>query len=233
MELPLQDNDPTEMDFADIGSAKLDIHRETRTGIPEVIFGPGKSALQVAEIAQELVKSTDGAVLVTRATAEQFAEVRRVLPESEYFQDPGVIVVRRTSSEPLGVALVVSAGTADQSVAEEAAITLEALGAKVERLRDVGVAGVHRLLASQDAIQRADVIVVVAGMDGALVSVVGGLAAAPVVAVPTSVGYGAGADGIAPLLTMLNSCSPGVAVVNIDNGFGAAAFAIKMLRRRR
>lgn len=197
-----------------------------------MIFGPGKTASQVAQIAQELASKTSGAVIVTRATPEQFSAVITVLPEAEYFADSGVIVGRRSSSAPLGVASVVSAGTSDQSVAEEAVVILEALSVKVEQLRDVGVAGIHRLLASKEALDRADVIIVVAGMDGALASIVGGLTSAPVVAVPTSVGYGAGAGGIAPLLTMLNSCAPGVAVVNIDNGFGAAAFAVTVLRRR-
>ena len=197
-----------------------------------MIFGPGKSASQVVDIARELAAKTSGAVIVTRATSGQFSSVRRALPEAEYFEDAGVIVVRRSSTAPLGVVSVVSAGTSDQKVAQEAVVILEALSVKVEQLRDVGVAGIHRLLASKEALDRADVIIVVAGMDGALASVVGGLTSAPVVAVPTSVGYGAGAGGIAPLLTMLNSCAPGVAVVNIDNGFGAAAFAVTVLRRR-
>jgi len=178
-----------------------------------------------------LLEHNGGAVLVTRATKAQHDAVAAVAPEAVFHEPAGLIVAR---SQPEGEGppvAVVSAGTADLPVAEEAAVTGEALGLRVERLHDVGVAGLHRLIACREVLDRASVVIVVAGMEGALASVVGGLVAAPVVAVPTSVGYGAGAGGIAPLLTMLNSCAPGVVVVNIDNGFGAAVFAAMISRR--
>lgn len=222
-----------DLPFSDIGGSKVDTHRELRTGQPEAVFGPGKTPAQVAAICDTLMSKTTGAVIVTRATVDQYEHVLDTQPQAVFHQDARIIVVRSSRQVHDGVVLVASAGTADQPVAEEACITLEASGHKVERLSDVGVAGLHRLLASRDALARADVIVVVAGMDGALASVVGGLASVPVVAVPTSVGYGAGGGGIAPMLTMLNSCAPGVAVVNIDNGYGAAIFAATILRSRR
>lgn len=222
-----------DLPFSDIGESKVDTHRELRTGQPEAVFGPGKTPAQVAAICDELMSKTTGAVIVTRAGAEQYERVMATQPQAVFHEDARIIVVRASQQVHDGVVLVASAGTADQPVAEEACITLEASGHKVERLRDVGVAGLHRILASREAIARADVIVVVAGMDGALASIVGGLASVPVVAVPTSVGYGAGEGGIAPMLTMLNTCAPGVAVVNIDNGYGAAIFAATILRSRR
>ena len=221
-----------DLPFADLGEAKVDHHRELRTGLPEAVFGQGKTPEQVAMICDELAARSAGAVLVTRANEEQYQRVLLTQPQSVLHRDARIIVVKPSGAAPGGVVVVASAGTADQPVAEEACVTLEATGHKVERLRDVGVAGLHRLLASRDAIDRADVIIVVAGMEGALASIVGGLAAVPVIAVPTSVGYGAGAGGIAPLLTMLNSCATGVAVVNIDNGFGAAMFAATILRSK-
>lgn len=219
--------------YRDLGFAKIDHHRELRSGLAEVVFGPGKTPEQITLILKELLQRSSGAVLVTRATEEQYAAALSASPEATYDEMSRVIVARPWGAEPLGVVLVVCAGTSDLPVAEEAAVTAEALGMKVERLKDVGVAGVHRVIANQQMLDAADVVIVVAGMDGALASLVGGLVAAPVVAVPTSVGYGAGAGGIAPLLTMLNSCAPGVAVVNIDNGFGAASFAASILRRTR
>jgi NCAIR mutase (PurE)-related protein len=211
--------------FIDLGFAKVDHHRELRSGLPEAVYGPGKTPEQAAAIVAELMSRGSGPVLVTRAEPSHFEEIRKRFPEAVFHETSRLIVARPASIEPPGVVLVAGAGTADLPVAEEAADTAEAIGLKVERLHDVGVAGLHRLLASGEALTRADVIIVVAGMDGVLPSIVGGLVSAPVIAVPTSVGYGAGAGGIAPLLTMLNSCAPGIAVVNIDNGYGAAVFA--------
>lgn len=218
--------------YADLGMAKIDHHRELRSGTAEAVFGPGKRPDDVAEICRELDERTSGAVLVTKASPEQFEAVRRTIPNAVFYEDASLIVVRKGDSAPGGVVGVISAGTADQPVAEEAALVADAFGLKVERLRDVGVAGLHRLLSNRDVFERADVLIVVAGMDGVLPGIVAGLVSAPVIAVPTSVGYGAGSGGIAPLLTMLNACAPGVAVVNIDNGFGAAVFAAAILRPR-
>jgi NCAIR mutase (PurE)-related protein len=218
--------------FIDLGFAKVDHHRELRSGLPEAVYGPGKTPEQAAAIVEELMSRGAGPVLVTRATPELYKEVQKSVPEAEFHETSRLIVARAAQVEPLGVVLVAAAGTADLPVAEEASETAEAIGLKVERLNDVGVAGLHRLLASGEALTRADVIIVVAGMEGALASIVGGLVSVPVIAVPTSVGYGAGAGGIAPLLTMLNSCAPGVAVVNIDNGYGAAVFARLILATR-
>lgn len=218
--------------YRDLGFAKIDHHRELRSGLAETVYGPGKTPEQIKAIVRELIDRSAGAVLVTRADEEQFSAALEVAPEARYDAMSRVIVVRGNQTEPTGIVLIASAGTADLPVAEEAAVTAEALGLKVERLRDVGVAGVHRVLEHQESLRAADALIVVAGMDGALASLIGGLVAAPVIAVPTSVGYGAGAGGIAPLLTMLNSCAPGVAVVNIDNGFGAAVFAATVLKAR-
>lgn len=218
--------------YADLGMAKVDHHRELRSGFAEAVYGPGKTPAQVAAICKELLNHSNGAVLVTRADPDQFEAVSEIEPEAGYYPESKLIVARSAGERPGGVVLVASGGTADQATAEEAALTLEALGTKVERLRDVGVAGLHRLLSHREALQRADIVIVVAGMEGALASIIGGLVDAPVIAVPTSVGYGAGAGGITPLLAMLNSCAPGVAVVNIDNGFGAAVFAATILNSR-
>lgn len=218
--------EPTES----LGFATIDQHRALRQGFPEVIYGAGKTPEQIVAIAERIAAHGDG-VLVTRASDEAAGEVMRALPGAERN------VLARTvhlasptppaqSRQPL---LVVTAGTSDLPVAEEAAVTAGALGCRLERLTDVGVAGIHRLLARRDMLNEAGVIIVVAGMDGALASVVGGLARVPVIAVPTSVGYGAAFGGIAPLLTMLNSCAAGVTVVNIDNGFGAAVAAARIL----
>lgn len=211
--------------YEDLGFAKVDHHRALRRGFPEVIFGQGKSPEQVAEIAHELAAKGQP-VLVTRASEEAFEEVQRMLPQARYHSPARCIVVEGAEARPrkAGVS-VVCAGTADVPVAEEAALTAELLGNVVERLYDVGVSGLHRLLDQTPRLQRARVLVVVAGMEGALPSVVSGLVAAPVIAVPTSVGYGASFGGLAALLAMLNSCSAGVAVVNIDNGFGAGYLA--------
>jgi len=212
----------------DIGFARLDHHRHLRTGFPEVIFSQGKTAPQVAEIFQRL-SARHPVVMATRASQEQADAVRAVVPDCIYHTLARLIIWHRhgqscrRSNEPL--IAVVAAGTADLPVAEEAAITTETIGWPVDRLYDVGVAGLHRLLSQSDRLLRARVIIVVAGMEGALASVVGGLVKAPVVAVPTSVGYGANFGGLSALLSMLNSCASGIAVVNIDNGYGAGYYA--------
>ncbi|MHB8510726.1 MAG: nickel pincer cofactor biosynthesis protein LarB [Actinomycetota bacterium] len=210
-----------------------DLHREHRTGMAEVIFTPGKSHAQLREAAKQLLRNTSAPVIATKATPEAFASVQDLSHEARYHEAGRTIVLRRYSDEPIGTISVVTAGTSDIPIAEEAAITADACGAKVERFFDVGVAGLHRLLGVSDELTATDAVIVVAGMEGALPSVVGGLVKAPVIAVPTSIGYGASFGGLAALLAMLNSCAPGVAVVNIDNGFGAAAFAIRMLRALR
>ena len=211
--------------YEEIGFAKIDHHRELRCGFPEVVFGQGKAAEQVAAIVQQLSCTSDR-VLVTKADAGCFEAVRQLVPEASYHPVARAITVRRGVEEPLrpGI-MVVSGGTSDIPIAEEAALTAEIMGNEVERCYDVGVAGVHRLLDHLPRLQQAKVVVAVAGMEGALPSVVGGLVAVPVIAVPTSVGYGASFGGLAALLTMLNSCAAGVSVVNIDNGFGAGYLA--------
>jgi NCAIR mutase (PurE)-related protein len=211
--------------YEDLGFARLDHHRALRKGFPEVIFSQGKTPAQVALIMQKLAARNDR-VLATRAAEDVYDAVKEILPEAVYHKTARLIVIdRRPNEHKLPGVLVVTGGTTDIPVAEEAAITAELIGNLVERLFDVGVAGLHRLLDQSQALQRARVIVVVAGMEGALASVVGGLVSAPVIAVPTSVGYGANFGGLAALLAMLNSCASGVAVVNIDNGFGAGYLA--------
>jgi pyridinium-3,5-biscarboxylic acid mononucleotide synthase len=211
--------------FEDLGFAQVDHHRALRQGFPEVVFGSGKSPDQIAAIAERLV--THGhSLLVTRATEDAFAAVRAKLPGAEFHPVARAITLKQGDVRPgRGTVLIAAAGTSDVPVAEEAAVTAEIMGNPVDRLYDVGVAGLHRLLAAQDRLGAARVIIAVAGMEGALASVVGGLVAVPVIAVPTSVGYGASFSGLTALLAMLNSCAMGVAVVNIDNGFGAAAMA--------
>ena len=212
--------------------AKVDLHRNLRRHFPEVIYAKGKSSAQVVAIAQAL-KRNGQPVLITKVTAVMAKSVSRQLPWLSYFPQAGILAgsirkrkkQRRHFSRQVGEILVVTAGTGDIPVAEEAAVTAQWMGQPVGRLFDVGVAGLHRVLKNLRRIQKARVVVVVAGMDGVLPSVISGLTASPVVAVPTSVGYGASFRGVAPLLTMLNSCSPGVAVVNIDNGFGAGYLA--------
>jgi pyridinium-3,5-biscarboxylic acid mononucleotide synthase len=216
--------------FEDTGFAKIDHHRSLRLGLPEVIYAAGKTPEQVAEIFSRMA-AAGGDVIATRAGLEAFDAVREVLPDAKYHFEARIIGLRRTGAAPkLGPVAVVCAGTSDLPVAEEAAVTAEYLGLEVERIVDVGVAGLHRLLAQGDRLGRARAVIVCAGMEGALPSVVGGLVAAPVIAVPTSVGYGAAFGGIAALLGMLNSCSPNVSVVNIDNGFGAAYVAAMIVR---
>jgi NCAIR mutase (PurE)-related protein len=214
-----------DLPFEDLGYARLDHHRALRKGFPEVVFCEGKRVDQIIEILERL-SLKHPRVLATRASPEVFAAVVDRIPGAEYFREARIIQLGPNSSEPTSTTvLVICAGTADVDVAEEAVVTALALGSRVERLYDVGVAGVHRLLAARDTLNSANVVVVVAGMDGALPAIVGGLVAAPVIAVPTSVGYGTGLGGTAALMTMLNACAPGIAVVNIDNGFGAGYLA--------
>jgi NCAIR mutase (PurE)-related protein len=212
--------------FRELPDARIDTHRALRQGLPEVVLGLGKSATQVRDIVRALGESGVN-VLVTRVEDSVAAEVRRELPELEHRPEARLLWLGRCAVEPRGRGpiAVVTAGTADLPVAEEAAIVAELFGNKVERLFDVGVAGLHRLLASLDVLRSARVLIVVAGMEGALPSVVGGLVARPVVAVPTSVGYGTSFGGVTALLGMLNSCASNVTAVNIDNGFGAAFVA--------
>ncbi|HTI44723.1 MAG TPA: nickel pincer cofactor biosynthesis protein LarB [Vicinamibacterales bacterium] len=211
--------------FEDLGFARVDTHRELRQGFPEVILGLGKTAVQIASIASRII-SRGRPLLVTRAQPDAFEAVREVAPDAQYHVEARAITVPCGEVERgKGTIVIACAGTSDLHVAEEAAITAEIMGNTIDRLYDVGVAGIHRILSEQHRMQSARAIIVVAGMEGALPSVVAGLVSAPVIAVPTSVGYGASFGGIAALLGMLNSCANGVAVVNIDNGFGAAAIA--------
>lgn len=215
--------------YEDIGFAKLDHHRQIRTGFPEVIFCEGKTAQQVRDIAQKLYVRS-GKVLGTRATTEQYSMVRDVIPTAVYSEQARTITATNGTLEKMGLVAVCTGGTADIPVAEEAAITAEMCGANVIRVYDVGVAGLHRLLSNVENIGRANAIVAVAGMEGALPSVLAGLVDRPVVAVPTSVGYGASFGGLSALLTMINSCAAGIGVVNIDNGFGGGYLAAQMNR---
>ena len=211
--------------FEDLGFARVDHHRELRQGFPEVILGLGKTPEQIAEIASRVV-ARGRPLLVTRATPEAFEAVQRLVPAATYHAQARVVTLEQGEvARGKGTILVACAGTSDIPVAEEAALTAALMGNDVERLYDVGVAGLHRLLAAQAQLRRARVIIVVAGMEGALPSVLAGLVCVPVIAVPTSIGYGASFGGVAALLGMLNSCANGVTVVNIDNGFGAAATA--------
>ncbi|MCS7233143.1 MAG: nickel pincer cofactor biosynthesis protein LarB [Synergistetes bacterium] len=214
--------------FEDIDFAKIDHHRKLRRGMSEVVFCEGKTKEQVLKIFEKMLEKDEVNVIGTRASKELYDYLKgRLGEELTYYEDAQVICLRRReiNRNPKGYVAVVSAGTADYKVAEEAAVVLEILGNTVKRIYDVGVAGVHRLFHYLDDIQSSNVIIAVAGMEGALPSVIAGLVSKPVIAVPTSVGYGANFKGISALLTMLNSCSSGVAVVNIDNGFGAAVFA--------
>jgi NCAIR mutase (PurE)-related protein len=222
-----------ELPFRSLGFAHADTHRHLRTGFPEVILGEGKTAEQIAAILVELAKG-GSTVLATRITPEKAAVVLAAVPEARHLPVPRAIVLgpMPAPDRGRGTIAVVSAGTADVPVAEEAALTAELGGNKVERLFDVGVAGLHRLLANREIVERSEITIVVAGMEGALPSVVAGLFARPVIAVPTSVGYGASLQGIAALLAMLTSCAAGVSVVNIDNGFGAGRLAAMLNRKR-
>jgi len=214
--------------FEDVAYAHIDHHRHLRHGMPEVIYCAGKTTSQVVGIAGRMLKAGSD-VLATRADDAMFKAIKKLDRRAVYHHASRVIVVQRRAKKlTTGVVLVLTAGTSDIPVAEEAAVTAGMLGSTVQTVFDVGVAGIHRVLSKRDILDAARVIVVVAGMDGALPSVVGGLVDKPVIAVPTSVGYGAGFQGLAPLLTMLNSCATGIAVVNIDNGFGAGVLAHKI-----
>lgn len=214
-----------DLPFEDLGFARVDHHRHLRKGFPEVIYCKGKTPGQVKEIARALAAKSQN-ILATRADREAFEAIREVDPDAVYHELARIVVIRPAPLQLTeGTILVVTAGTADLPVAEEAAVTAEVMGNRVRRLYDVGVAGLHRLLARLDELMSARVIIVVAGMEGALVSVVGGLVDKPVIAVPTSTGYGTSFNGITALLAMLNSCASGVGVVNIDNGFGAGYLA--------
>lgn len=211
--------------------AKIDHHRRLRTGFPEVIWGPGKTPDQIAQI-MEVMRSRNSVVMATRITPDVYAQLEEKVSGIKYYSSARICAIAPGEISPQypGTIGILSAGTADLPVAEEAAVVAELSGFRVQRLWDVGVAGIHRLLSNRHVIESADVLIVVAGMEGALPSVVAGLADCPVIAVPTSVGYGASFGGLAPLLTMLNSCAAGVGVVNIDNGFGAAILAGQILR---
>jgi pyridinium-3,5-biscarboxylic acid mononucleotide synthase len=211
--------------FEDLGFANLDHHRTIRQGFPEVVFGLGKTVDQVGKIVESMYKHNHN-ILVTRTTRAHFERVKQIAPEAEFHDSARAIVIQRTGKVlGKGTVMVVSAGTSDMAVAEEAVVTLKVMGNEVDSLYDVGVAGLHRLLDRRERLVKARVIIVVAGMEGALPSVVGGLVSVPVIAVPTSVGYGASFNGVAALLGMLNSCASNVTVVNIDNGYGAAVVA--------
>ncbi len=221
-----------ELPFEDLGFAVVDHHRELRTSFAEVIFCQGKTEEQVVAIAESIVSHGQN-LLATRAEGQTVRALLSRFPEAKYHEPARIVALRQTPTPPMkGPVAVLCAGTADIPVAEEAAVCAEVMGSKVERVYDVGVAGLHRLLAKRVAFTEAVVLIVVAGMDGALASVVGGLVDNPVIAVPTSVGYGASFGGLAALLTMLNSCAAGVTVVNIDNGFGAAFAALRINRKR-
>ncbi len=217
--------------FEDLGFAKVDHHRALRVGMPEVIFGQGKTPAQVAGIFGKLAEHS-GNILATRATQEQYDAVAAHIPKAEYRPLARAITLRRDRKRyGKGIIVVVSAGTSDIPVAEEAVVTAELMGNRVQHLYDVGVAGIHRLLAHTSVLAKARVIIVCAGMEGALPSVVGGLVGVPVIAVPTSIGYGAAFEGLAALLGMMNSCASNVSVVNIDNGFGAGYVASLINRK--
>ncbi|HMG41937.1 MAG TPA: nickel pincer cofactor biosynthesis protein LarB [Acidimicrobiales bacterium] len=218
--------------FADLGFARVDHHRALRQGLAEAVYGPGKTPEQCAAIIRELLSMADkGPILLTRADDEQVAEALSINPGGQ--RHGATVVWRPVTEDRFEKVVIATAGTADLAVADECAITLRAHGLDAVRLNDVGVAGVHRLLASGDQLDDADAVIVVAGMEGALASLVGGLTAAPVVAVPTSAGYGTSFGGITALLAMLSSCAAGVMVVGIDNGFGAAYALLRMFNTRR
>ena len=216
--------------FEDLGFAKIDHHRALRQGFAEVVFGQGKTAAQIETIVKRMLPRKHN-ILVTRSQEQVFRRIQALFSEARFHQESGTIVILQDESvRGKGTILVVSAGTADMPVAQEAVVTAQAMGNRVETLYDVGVAGIHRLLAARERLLAARVVIVAAGMEGALPSVVGGLVSAPVVAVPTSVGYGASFGGVAALLGMLNSCASNVSVVNIDNGYGAG-FVASLINR--
>lgn len=214
----------------DLGFAKIDHHRSERRGFPEVIFGQNKKSEHIIKIAKNIL-SHHGILLITRTDESVHRKIKKICPKARFDKNARAIYFRESPpAMKAGTILIITAGTADLPVAEEARITAEIMGNYVKMMCDVGVAGIHRIMSRRHELEAADVIVVIAGMEGALASVVSGLVSKPVIAVPTSVGYGASFDGIAPLLTMMNSCSPGVAVVNIDNGFGAGYMAAMINR---
>ncbi len=219
----------TSKGYTDLGHSKIDTSRLHRTGFPEVVFCKNKTEEEITAISEELYRK-NGFVLLTKATGDQYSALKKQMPESVFHERAGIIVIGRGMKQ-VGNISVLSGGTSDIPVAEEAAITAESFGCKVNRIYDVGVAGLHRLLSFGDVIEKSNAIVAVAGMEGALPSVVGGLFGIPIIGVPTSIGYGAGLRGLTPLLTMLNSCAPGVCVVNIDNGFGAGYIASLINKR--
>jgi len=211
--------------FEDIGFAKIDHHRNLRNGYPEVIYSQGKTVVQIKEIVKRLMERNNN-IMATRAGMDVFEAIKEVTSDAVYFEEARIVVIKKKDIQKSEkVIAIVTAGTSDISVAEEAAVTAETMGNTVNRVYDVGVAGIHRLFANADSLMNANVLVVVAGMEGALASVVGGMVDKPVIAVPTSVGYGANFGGLSALLTMLNSCASGIGVVNIDNGFGAGYLA--------
>lgn len=221
----------SQIPFMDLGFAKVDTHRELRTGFPEVIFCPGKTAEQIRGIMEKMTEKKIN-VLASRATESLFRELQPVFPGLEFHAAARILFIANTDIPKSSCKIAVATGgTADLPVAEEAAVTAEKLGLPVERVYDVGVAGIHRLLSCKNRLEEARVIIAIAGMEGALASVIGGMTDKPVIAVPTSVGYGANFGGLAALLAMLNSCATGVGVVNIDNGFGAACLAAKIVRQ--
>ena len=221
--------DLAELPFADLDFARLDLHRELRTGHPEVVYGEGKRWEDLVAICRRFA-AAHGRFLVTRLASEAGLRLASEFAGAIHHERARIVTLGSEPRSEAGEIALLAAGTSDLPVAEEAAVCLEHFGHRVERFTDVGVAGLHRLLARLPALRRAQVVIAVAGMDGALAALAAGLVAAPVVAVPTSVGYGAAFGGLAPLLTMLNSCAPGVAVVNIDNGFGAAIVASRIVR---
>lgn len=215
-----------QLPFDDLGYAKVDHHRTIRVGTPEVIYCENKAMEHIEGIVKNMLERSDENILATRASREVYEHIRKIAPEAEYHELARIVTVKRKEIKQVpGSILIATAGTADIAVAEEAAVTAEMLGNPVIRVYDVGVAGIHRLLARLDIIRSANVVIAVAGMEGALASVIGGLIDKPLIAVPTSVGYGSSFHGLSALLTMLNSCASGVGVVNIDNGFGAAYLA--------
>jgi pyridinium-3,5-biscarboxylic acid mononucleotide synthase len=222
-------HDLAELPYADLGFAKLDFHRELRNGLPEAVYAEGKRTEDLLAILERMVKA-HGKALLTRVRDEAAADLMAAHPQAVYHQRARILTYGQGDALP-GVITVLAAGTSDLGVAEEAAVCAAWFGHEVERCYDVGIAGLHRLLGNLPAIRKADVVVAVAGMDGALPTVVASLVPAPVVAVPTSVGYGASFGGLAALLTMLNGCAPGIGVVNIDNGYGAAVLASRIARR--
>lgn len=217
--------------YEELGFAKVDTHRALVQGAAEVVYGEGKTPVEIAAIARALLARGNN-VMVTRASAAAFAAVQAAAPDATWNERGRVIVVERTPPAPLGTAALLCAGTSDLPVVEECAAACRAWGIAAERFVDVGVAGLHRLLSVREAVDTKDVVIVIAGMEGALASVVAGLTRKPVIAVPTSVGYGANLGGLTTLMAMLNACSSGVVVVNIDNGFGAAAAARRLLASR-